>query len=176
MYSSAHTLLTAISLASVMQCTLAQTTINGSGMGGTDNLKCPGVLSMTGNNQGYCCVGGELDLSTCAGWPICTGSTREPRPVTCATKIPITAKDYSKQVQSASSKYLQGSEASATDSMASVTDSMASATSADGNDKPMTTETNSAASASETDNSSNTNMPGLMGGVVGGILAIWMVL
>ncbi|KAF5661374.1 hypothetical protein FHETE_8436 [Fusarium heterosporum] len=165
MYSPAYTLLTAISLASVMQCTLAQATITGDGMDGADNLKCPGVLSMTGNNQGYCCVGGELDLSTCAGWPICTGSTREPRPVTCATKIPITAKDYSKQVQSASSKYLQGSEASATDSMAS-------ATSAGGNDKPTTTKTNSAASASETDNSSNAKMPDSMGGVIGGILAM----
>ncbi|KAM0350555.1 hypothetical protein ACHAPU_003038 [Fusarium lateritium] len=174
MHSPAYTLLTAMSLASVMQCTLAQTTtFNGDNM---DSLKCPGVLSMTGNNEGYCCVGGELDLSTCAGWPICTGSTREPRPVTCATKIPITAKDYSDQVQSASSKYLQGSEASATDSMASSTDSMASATSAGGNDKPTTTETNSASGASETGNSSNTKMPSLMGGMLGSILAMWMVL
>ncbi|CAJ0542757.1 Ff.00g002380.m01.CDS01 [Fusarium sp. VM40] len=171
MPSPTSTLLTALSLASILQSTTALTTTYG---GSSNNgIKCPGVLQVSGSDSdGTCCVGGKLDLSTCEGWPICTGSTREPKSVSCATRVPVTAKDYSSIIESASSKYLQGSEASATD------DSMPSATGTGESSKQAAsaTATNSDASPSETGNSSVMKMPNLVGGVVGSILALWVVM
>lgn len=66
---------------------------------------CPGVL----NDNTECCVGGKippLTLSSCAGWPICTGPvtvTTTSQPISCATIIPLSASDYSSLVASASS-------------------------------------------------------------------------
>ncbi|KIL87457.1 hypothetical protein FAVG1_09163 [Fusarium avenaceum] len=173
MHSPISTLLTALSLASILQSTTALTTTYG---GSSDSgIKCPGVLEANGggsDSDGTCCVGGKLDLSTCEGWPICTGSTWEPKSVSCVTRVPVTAKDYSSIIESVSSKYLQGSEASATD------DSMPSATSTGGSSKQAAsaTATNSDASPSETGNSSVMKMPNLVGGVVGSILALWMAM
>ncbi|WZH49739.1 uncharacterized protein QYS62_010948 [Fusarium acuminatum] len=169
MPSTTSTLLTALSLASILQSTTAQTTIfSGSSNNG---IKCPGVLQASGSDSdGTCCVGGKLDLSTCEGWPICTGSSWEPKSVSCATRVPVTAKDYSSIIESASSKYLQGSEASATH------DSKPSVTSTGESRKQAASATNSDAGPSETGNSSVMKMPNLVGGLVGSILALWMVM
>ncbi|KAM0234369.1 hypothetical protein ACHAP5_010091 [Fusarium lateritium] len=169
MPSPTSTLLTALSLASLLQSTSAQTTtFEGSSNNG---IKCPGVLQASGrDSDGTCCVGGKLDLSTCEGWPICTGSTREPKPLSCATRIPVSAKDYSSIIESASSKYLQGSEASATD------DSKPSATSTGESSGQAASATNSDASPSETGNASVMKMPNLVGGIVGSFLAIWVLI
>lgn len=72
--------------------------------------ECPGVIKFTGSgsDDGYCCVGGDLTLSNCPGWPICTGPTTiDPRSTTlsCATTVPLSAADYSSLVSSASDSY-----------------------------------------------------------------------
>ena len=72
---------------------------------------CPGSIegSGTGTQDNYCCVGGNVTVSVCAGWPICTGPTTvdlATRTPTCATTVPLTASNYDAQVSSASSKYL----------------------------------------------------------------------
>ncbi|KAF7557371.1 hypothetical protein G7Z17_g681 [Cylindrodendrum hubeiense] len=67
-------------------------------------VNCPGVL-----DNDTCCVGGQLTLSNCPGWPICTGPTSfDPATttLTCATQIATSVDDYSEVVASASSKYL----------------------------------------------------------------------
>ncbi|SPJ88878.1 uncharacterized protein FTOL_12773 [Fusarium torulosum] len=169
MPSPTSTLLTALSLASILQSTTAQTTTFGDSS--NNGVKCPGVLQASGSdNDGTCCVGGKLDLSTCEGWPICTGSSWKPKSVSCATRIPVTAKGYTSLIESASSKYLQGSEASATD------DSKPSATSTGESSKQAASATNSDASPSETGNSSVMKMPNLVGGMIGSILAMWVLM
>ena len=55
-----------------------------------------------------CCFGGipQLTLSSCAGWPVCTGPvtiTTTSKPISCATIIPVTISDYSSIIASASS-------------------------------------------------------------------------
>ncbi|KAJ4244564.1 hypothetical protein NW762_014419 [Fusarium torreyae] len=158
---------------------------------------CPGVLENGGNDDGYCCVGGELDLSTCEGWPICTGSSWEPKTVSCATMIPVTAKDYDARIESASSKYLQDTEATTTaDSVpsattisdsndggddrsgatSSATSTAGSSTTADSTEAVSTAGTSSGASPTETDNASSIKMTNLAGGLVGTVLAIWMAI
>ncbi|KAM0231675.1 hypothetical protein ACHAP5_010967 [Fusarium lateritium] len=158
---------------------------------------CPGVLNVGGNDDGYCCIGGELDLSTCEGWPICTGSSWKPKTVSCATTIPITAKDYDARIESASSKYLQDTEATTTaDSVPSATtisdsqdggddtsEATSSATStagpsatADSTENTSTAGISSGASPTETDNASSIKMANLVGGLVGTVLAIWMAI
>lgn len=40
------------------------------------DANCPGVLHVDSGDASSCCVGGvipPLTLSSCAGWPICTG-------------------------------------------------------------------------------------------------------
>ncbi|KAJ4249072.1 hypothetical protein NW762_012404 [Fusarium torreyae] len=83
---------------------------------------CPGAIEGHGGGtiDNYCCVGGQLTISRCKGWPICHGSaTIKPRAAEatpdCSASIPVTASDYDDLVSSASSKYLKsGSGAPAT--------------------------------------------------------------
>lgn len=171
-------LLSSISLACLFQGILAQTTI----ITGENNHNCPGVLNNPSNNKAYCCVGGKLDLSTCEGWPICTGSSWEPKSMSCYTTIPVSASDYDSRVKSASSRYLNGVEASATDDASSATSTgdntkdTASKTTARGSAEQTASETISAAISSQTGNDSNMKTPGSVVGLLGGIMAMWMVL
>ncbi|KAL4731586.1 hypothetical protein ACLX1H_000559 [Fusarium chlamydosporum] len=135
------------------------------------SFNCPGVLR-NGNdndNKAYCCVGGELDLSTCEGWPICTGSSWSPKPITCAASVPVTIKDYSAQIKSASSKYLQdGNEPGAT------TNSVSSATAKGSGDNQATTAsaTNTAVQSATTSNGASLKMPRFAEGLVGTLVAL----
>lgn len=147
--------------------------------------KCPGVLQATGDNDAHCCVGGTLNLSTCEGWPLCRGrqtAAPEPTSISCAAKIPLTANDYSSLIESASSRYLKASgqaEPSSTgeSSMPSATsteETETEGTSTEGaNDQEGST--SSGASPAETGNGAVIEkVPGLMAGVVGSVLALWM--
>ncbi|KAI8676068.1 hypothetical protein NCS57_00510200 [Fusarium keratoplasticum] len=147
--------------------------------------KCPGVLQVTGDNDGHCCVGGTLNLSTCKGWPLCSGrqtAAPEPTSISCATKIPLTASDYSSLIESASSRYLKASGEAEPSSTGE--SSMPLATSTEETDTEGTStegandqegSTSSGASPAETGNGSiMEKVPGLMAGVVGGVLALWM--
>ncbi|KAF5551925.1 hypothetical protein FPHYL_9070 [Fusarium phyllophilum] len=172
-------LLSSISLACLIQGIVAQTTI----ITGENNKNCPGVLNNPPDNKAYCCVGGKLDLSTCEGWPLCTGSSWEPKSMSCYTTIPISASDYDSRVKSASSRYLNGGvEASATDDASSATSTgdsakdTASKTTTKGSAEQTASETSSVARSSQTGNDSNMKTPGSVGGLLGGIMAIWMVL
>ncbi|KAF4968741.1 hypothetical protein FSARC_3924 [Fusarium sarcochroum] len=168
----------------------------------SDSKNCPGVLQNGGNDDGYCCVGGELDLSTCEGWPICTGSSWEAKTVSCATKILVTAKDYDARIESASSKYLQDNEATTTADSAPSTTTISDSDDDDGNESGATASatstednsttddsttasstgaisaegTSSGASPSETNSASSIKMTSLVGGVVGSAIAIWMAI
>ncbi|KAF4956956.1 hypothetical protein FGADI_3368 [Fusarium gaditjirri] len=170
-------LLSSISLACLIQGTLAQITI-----AARENSKnCPGVLNNPSDNKAYCCVGGELDLSTCEGWPICTGSSWEAKPMSCYASIPVSTSDYDSRVKSASSRYLNGADASTTDDASSATSTgdsakdTASKTTARGSAEQTASETSSAASSSQTGNDSNMKTPGSVSGMLGGIMALWMV-
>jgi hypothetical protein len=55
------------------------------------NENCPGVLKQA-KDEGYCCVGGDLNLSTCEDWPLCISPlTAKPDSISmsCATKISL---------------------------------------------------------------------------------------
>ena len=74
-----------------------------------DTTDCPGVLFDYATVSG-CCVGGILPpviVSTCAGWPVCTGpvtTTTTDTPVSCATIITYTdGAVYTSEVEAASS-------------------------------------------------------------------------
>jgi hypothetical protein len=176
--SKSTMLLSSISLACLIQGILAQTTI----ITGENNKNCPGVLNNPPDNKAYCCIGGELDLSTCEGWPICTGSSWEPKSMSCYTTIPVSASDYDSRVKSASSKYLNGAEASATDDASSATSTGGNAkhtvskTTARGSAEQTASETGSAPSSSQAGNDSNMKTPGSVGGMLGSIMAMWIVL
>ncbi|KAF5022645.1 hypothetical protein F66182_5321 [Fusarium sp. NRRL 66182] len=132
---------------------------------------CPGVLVVDGNNVDYCCVGGDLDLSTCEGWPICTGSSWSPKTRACSTTVPVTASDYESRVKSASSRYLADAGSITGDSTRDMDMDMPTAT-ATGDAEGQAAST-SGAHASETDNAARlAKTPGLVGGLVGGACAI----
>lgn len=85
---------------------------------------CPGVMR---NN--VCCVGGNLNLETCEGWPICKGPDTidlATSTLSCATEIPVTVSNYDDLVSSASSKFL--------DKAGSITSTVSEATATDGED------------------------------------------
>jgi hypothetical protein len=166
MHSTVAHILFVFGLASSLQGTLAQTTMFM--MNNAGNFNCPGVLrNNNGNdNKGYCCVGGELDLSTCQGWPICTGSSWEPKPITCVTTVPITAPDYNAQIKSARSKF-----------MLSITGDSVSSTTVDesSNDQGVTaSSTSTAVGSTQTVNGVSAVMPSLSGVLVGGLIALWI--
>ncbi|KAJ4118929.1 hypothetical protein NW768_010671 [Fusarium equiseti] len=168
MISTAARLLFILGMAvSLLRGTSAQTTVFIMDDGGSFN--CPGVLRNDNGNDGkaYCCVGGELDLSTCEGWPICTGSSWSAKPVSCATTVPVTATDYGAQIRSARSKYLQDDEPTIT------SDSVSSATS-DGSQAAAVSATSTAVESAASDSGSNIIAPGLAGGLVGGLMALWI--
>ncbi|KAF9768203.1 hypothetical protein IL306_014526 [Fusarium sp. DS 682] len=166
-------LLSVITLACLAQGIFAQTTI----VTGENNKNCPGVLNNSGDGKAYCCIGGTLDLSTCEGWPVCTGSSWEPKTHSCYTTIPVSASDYDSRVKSASSKYLNGAEASATDDAASASSTSDKTKDAASKTAEQTaSETSSGASSSQTGNDSNMKTPGSVGGLLGGVMAMWMVL
>ncbi|KAF4973487.1 hypothetical protein FSARC_221 [Fusarium sarcochroum] len=148
---------------------------DGSGNVGT---KCPGILSITGNNNaGFCCVGGNL--STCKGWPICE-ATATAESVSCATKIPLSATDYTALIESASSKYL-GSNSNGDAMPSSTADStMATATSKTTSDEDGTDATSaSSGQAKETgdsDNGARGLKAPLVAGIAGGVLALCFAL
>ncbi|KAL6916856.1 hypothetical protein FSST1_008351 [Fusarium sambucinum] len=172
MHSTAAHILFVLGMVSCIHGTSAQTTVFI--MDGGGNFNCPGVLRNNDNNdqKTYCCVGGELDLSTCQGWPICTGSSWEPKPITCATTIPISATDYNAQIKSARSKYLED------DTLSVTSDSMSSATvDKSGSQQAATASaTGAAAESSTTGNGASVVIPGLAGGLVGGLMGLWNAL
>ncbi|KAF4450456.1 hypothetical protein F53441_6455 [Fusarium austroafricanum] len=209
MLSTKKLILSAINVACLIQGIAGQISIPTK----ENNKNCPGVLHNDGNNTPYCCIGGRLDLSTCPGWPICTGPTREPKPLSCFTEIPFSATDYNSLVKSASSKFLQNPDATPTETAASGTESgteKASKTPANASTRKTAAETSSEArstnantegtasetasetaaasgseSASETSSGasstatgsdSNMKTPNLVGELLGGILAMWVVL
>ncbi|CAG1977261.1 unnamed protein product [Fusarium graminearum] len=172
MHSTAVHILFVLGMASCIRGTSAQTTVFIVDDGG--NFNCPGVLRNNGNNdkKNYCCVGGELDLSTCEGWPICTGSSWKPKPITCATTVPISATDYNAQIKSARSKYLG-------DGMPTVTgDSVSDATVNETGSQQATTAsaTGAAAESTTTGNGASAVMPSLAGGLMGGLMVLWNAL
>lgn len=86
-----------------------------------DGIFCPGVLQdvriTDSATDGSCCVGGELTLSNCLGWPICTGPTSfNPGTTTlsCATVIPLSASDYRQLISSASVSFFGSQQVPAT--------------------------------------------------------------
>ncbi|KAF4345023.1 hypothetical protein FBEOM_897 [Fusarium beomiforme] len=169
-------LLSVVTLACLAQGILAQITII-TGDNNQDNQNCPGVLNNHGDNKGYCCVGGELDLSTCEGWPICTGSSWKAKSQSCYTTIPLSVSDYDSRIKSASSKYLNGNEATATDDAASASSTGdKSKEAASKTDEQTASETSSGAKSSQTGNDSNMKTPGSIGGLLGGVMAVLMVL
>ncbi|KAF4974627.1 hypothetical protein FZEAL_8486 [Fusarium zealandicum] len=192
MPSPASYLLSAMALSHIGRV-IAQTNFDQDSVGTT----CPGVLAVTGDNDGYCCVGGELNLSTCEGWPICRGPQTEAPETTsmsCATKIALSESDYTSLVESASSRYL-GKSGNAMPQSTGDSAMPKSTSTEDDNDEPTSTEddggeptstqadsdepdsTSSGSSASETDNgSSSMRIPGLASGAIGGMLALWMLL
>jgi hypothetical protein len=124
-------------------------------------------------DEGYCCVGGDLNLSTCEDWPLCISPlTAKPDTISmsCATKIPIMASDYNSLVESASSKYLR--DRGGTEPSPARERPMAPATSTeDSNDKM--NQTASRSSPSETYSGSNMTRPlSLVGGLLRGILTL----
>ncbi|RFN45309.1 hypothetical protein FIE12Z_10458 [Fusarium flagelliforme] len=133
------------------------------------SFNCPGVLRNNNGDEGkaYCCVGGELDLSTCEGWPICTGSSWSAKSVSCAATVPVTATDYGAQIRSARSKYLHDDEPTITGN------SVSSATS-DGSQASAVSATSTAVGSTASDSGSNIIAPGLAGGLAGGLLAFWI--
>jgi len=165
--TAAHLLLVLGMVISLLRGTLAQTTVFIIDDGGTFN--CPGVLRNNNGNDGkaYCCVGGELDLSTCEGWPICTGSSWSAKPVSCAATVPVTATDYGAQIRSARSKYLEDDEPTITSG------SVSSATS-DGGQASAVSTTSTAVESTASDSGSNIIEPGLAGGLVGSLMALWI--
>ncbi|RBR15910.1 uncharacterized protein FIESC28_07155 [Fusarium coffeatum] len=168
MHSTAAHLLLILSMGiCLLRGTLAQTTVFIKDDGGSFN--CPGVLRNNNGNDGkaYCCVGGKLDLSTCEGWPICTGSSWSAKPVSCAATVPVTATDYGAQIKSARSKYLQDDEPTVT------SDSVSSATSG-GSQAAAVSAARTAAESTASDSGSNVIPPGLAGGIVGGLMALWI--
>lgn len=89
--------------------------------------------------------------------------------MSCYTTIPVSASDYDSRVKSASSRYLNGVEASATDDASS-------ATSTGDSSKDTASKTTARGSAEQTGNDSNMKTPGSVVGLLGGIMAMWMVL
>lgn len=76
------------------------------------SINCPGALfpDDTGDTDDeYCCIGGDVTVSDCPGWPICKGpktvnvATQTPN---CGVKIATTVSNYDDLVSSASSRYL----------------------------------------------------------------------
>ncbi|KAM4064966.1 hypothetical protein HRG_004686 [Hirsutella rhossiliensis] len=70
--------------------------------------KCPGVVQVTKEDEqhlgGVCCVGGELKLENCEGWPICKGPTSfdaAKQTPSCIVKVPMTASDFEERVSKA---------------------------------------------------------------------------
>ncbi|KAJ4248421.1 hypothetical protein NW762_012758 [Fusarium torreyae] len=157
---------------------LGDETITGSGSsidGNEIGTKCPGILSITGNNNdGFCCVGGNP--STCKGWPLCA-STASVTPVSCATKIPISASDYTALIESASSKYLDGGDAKPSSTADST---MATATSETTSDEEGTDATSASAgqasSTGDSGNDANDLKAPLMAGIAVGALALCLAL
>ncbi|KYK58801.1 hypothetical protein DCS_05819 [Drechmeria coniospora] len=118
------TLLSIVALTSVVQGRSLNIT-NG------DDSWCPGVY-VANDTDAYCCVSGKLQLSVCAGWPLCTGSTTiDPKTSTlsCATTVPVTASDYKEAISRASASYYNtkhsNSPAIATKTQAAATTSTA---------------------------------------------------
>lgn len=91
-------------------------TINGGITGNNQNIgpdgqtySCPGANVQDGTSS-YCCVGGTVIVSTCPGWPICTGEATTTGGVEgCITKVPFTQSDYSQVVSSAAASISGGS-------------------------------------------------------------------
>ncbi|OBS24631.1 hypothetical protein FPOA_05171 [Fusarium poae] len=168
MHSTAAYILFVLGMVSCIRATSAQTTVFILDEGG--NFNCPGVLRNGDDNDknAYCCVGGELDLSTCQGWPICTGSSWKPKPLTCATTVPISATDYNAQIKSARSKYLED------DTLSVTSNSVSSATMKESGSQQAATAsaTGAAAESSATGNGASIVMPGL----AGGLMVLWNAL
>ena len=124
----------------------------------------------------YSCVGGELTLSTCPGWPICTGSgtvDTATQTESCVTRIPVTQSDYSELISSYSESLSGGGSGGAT----------ATATGDDTSDStstgtPSATESGSqgaqetGADTSSTSSDSSGGRVGPMGAVAGGLLGL----
>ncbi|RGP67763.1 hypothetical protein FSPOR_5953 [Fusarium sporotrichioides] len=181
MHPTAVLILFVFGMVSCIRGSSAQTTVFILDDGG--NFNCPGVLQNDNGNdkKAYCCVGGELDLSTCQGWPICTGSSWKPKPITCATTVPVSATDYNAQIRSARSKYLEDEMPSATgDSVSSATtdksgSQQAATTSATGAASGAASSAASSTSAA-TGNGASVMMPSLTGGLIGGLMMLWSAL
>ncbi|KAM0546729.1 hypothetical protein ACHAPJ_010657 [Fusarium lateritium] len=145
---------------------------------GNIGTKCPGILSITGNNNdGFCCVGGNL--STCKGWPLCA-STATVTPVSCATKIPVSASDYTALIESASSKYLGGDSNGDAKPSSTADSTMATATSDTTSGEEGTDATSASAGQTKATDDSDNGVSGLkaplMAGIAGGVLALGLVL
>lgn len=70
------------------------------------------------------CIGGSLTLSTCPGWPICTGSgtvDTSTQTQSCVTKVPVTQSDYSAVISSYSQSLSQSLNGQSGSSGATVT-------------------------------------------------------
>jgi hypothetical protein len=87
--------------------------------------------------------------------------------VSCAATVPVTATDYGAQIRSARSKYLEDDEPTITSG------SVSSATS-DGGQASAVSLTSTAVESTASGSGSNIIAPGLAGGLVGGLMALWI--
>ena len=87
--------------------------------------------------------------------------------MSCAATVPVTATDYGAQIKSARSKYIQDDEPTVT------SDSVSSATS-DGGQASAVSATGTAVESTASDSGSNAIPPGMAGGIVGSLVALWI--
>ncbi|KAJ5979804.1 hypothetical protein N7481_007102 [Penicillium waksmanii] len=111
-------LLIALSLAATTTATCPQ-----GWESGKNDPCCFGVEQDSADGK-YCCVGGKM------GKMADIFATESSSSVSCFTKIPMTASDYSQQVSSASSKYQAGATTTPATNMATSTSSTSSGSAA----------------------------------------------
>ena len=87
--------------------------------------------------------------------------------MSCAATVPVTATDYGAQIKSARSKYLEDDEPTVT------SDSVSSATS-DGSQTAAGSATSTTVESTASGSGSDIIPPGLAGGIVGGLVALWI--
>lgn len=144
-----------------------------------NGVDCPGVFNINNGNSA-CCVGGTiapLQLSTCAGWPICTGpvtTTTTSTPISCATIIPYPTSDYSSLISSAdSSMSASGTHFQTTLGDSPITAAPSTETASSGTTTPSSAGSKSGSASSSTSTGGAHGLTiGAMGIVGGALLAV----
>lgn len=149
-----------------------------------------GIVNLPpGSNEDVtiCCVGGTVQgphLSTCKGWPICSGSattTVTPKPLSCATAITWTSGGENSEYYSLVSKASESLDASGTHYQTTIGVTGGAAASSAGPSATASTggsasSTTSASGTQSTSSNGSGAMMAQLGLVAGGVLGLAVML